>query len=421
MIYCSHCGADNIDDGSYCVRCGSRLGHVNDSRGEANSTAESTGLIEEHHGNGTEGHSPNSANINRPASRARKRTRRVVLTVALVLVAGGSVTAGIVLHRHGRNTGTSTLGTPTIHLTVPQLSMLVMPRLSSPCSYLMGGPISNGHVGALAANSADDVYLIWNDQVEMMTPSKPFEVIAGTGHSGRPTPGPAIKSDFYDAAHLAVDSVGDVFIQDVPYGHPSTVYKLTPSGMLSAVPGTTFNANSEAMTVDSAGDVFVVVNNVVYKVTPSGERSVVAGNGKTGPVTPGPATKSALDNPISLAVDSTGDLYILNGTDSTSTVYKVTTSGELSTVPGTGFSYPTALGVDSAGDLYIISNDIVYKITPSGKRSIFAGNGGPITECPEPGPAAKSALDVPAFLAVDAKGDLYITDLRYGTVFKIAP
>jgi len=403
VTYCSHCGGGNIDDASYCVRCGSLLGHVDNFRDAATSSAESAGPREEHLDNGTDDRSPTTADTERRAGRASKRTRSVVLAVVLVLVFGGSVTA----------TATD--------FSVPHLSILVLPRSSSGCTYLTGGVVSSGDVGALAANRADDVYLAWNDQVEMMTPSGLFSVVAGTGHFGRPTPGPAIKSDFFDVGSLAVDSVGDVFIQDLRSGLASTVYKVTPSGMLSAVPGTTFNADSETMTVDSAGDVFVVVNNVVYKVTPSGKRSVVAGNGKTGLPTSGSATKSALDNPISLAVDSAGDLYILSGSDSSSTVYKVTPSGKLSTVPGTGFSYPSALVVDSAGNLYVISNGIVYKVTPFGKRSNFAGNGGPITECPRPGPATKSALDVPEFLAVDAKGDLYITDLRYGTVFKITP
>ena len=46
-----------------------------------------------------------------------KRTRWVVLRVALVLVVGGTVTAGVVLHGRGRGPGSSTPTTATVPLT----------------------------------------------------------------------------------------------------------------------------------------------------------------------------------------------------------------------------------------------------------------------------------------------------------------
>ncbi|NNN08856.1 MAG: hypothetical protein HKL85_06635 [Acidimicrobiaceae bacterium] len=104
MIYCSHCGAGNIDDGSYCIRCGSRLGHLNDPRDRATSSEESAGLLREHHGDGIDDHSPITANTG-PRRGAKKLPRWAVLAVALVV--GGSVTAGLALHGHGRGPVTS--------------------------------------------------------------------------------------------------------------------------------------------------------------------------------------------------------------------------------------------------------------------------------------------------------------------------
>jgi len=118
VIYCSHCGAGNIDDGSFCVRCGSRLGHVGDLRGTATSPVESA--VPPQEDRGTEEDSPNIVDTKRPAWRARKRTRWAVLAVALVLLVGGSVTAGVMLHRHGRGPGSSAPATATVHLTAAQ-------------------------------------------------------------------------------------------------------------------------------------------------------------------------------------------------------------------------------------------------------------------------------------------------------------
>ena len=63
---------------------------------------------------------PTITDTERPPGQARKRTRWVVLAVALLLVVGGSVAGGVILHGHGRGPGPSAPGGATLHLTAAQ-------------------------------------------------------------------------------------------------------------------------------------------------------------------------------------------------------------------------------------------------------------------------------------------------------------
>jgi hypothetical protein len=116
------------------------------------------------------------------------------------------------------------------------------------------------------------------------------EVVAGDGASGAPIDGAATDSPLGLPTGLAVDGEGNLYIADP-------------------------------------------VNNVVEKVNPEGELSVVAGNGDRGTPTPGPATASDLDGPVSVAVDPSGNLYIAD--EGNNVVEKVSRSGVLSIFAGT--------------------------------------------------------------------------------------
>ena len=106
-----------------------------------------------------------------------------------------------------------------------------------------------------------------------------LSIVAGTGRAGAPTPGPATASDLDVPNGIAFDSSGDVYL------------------------------------VDSG-------NNVVEKIAPTGTLSLFAGTGRSGAPTPGPATASPLDQPVGVAVDPSGDVYI--GDSANNVVEKVT-------------------------------------------------------------------------------------------------
>jgi len=165
---------------------------------------------------------------------------------------------------------------------------------------------------------------------------------------------------------------------------------------------------------------------------PAGTLSIVAGVvGQPGPPTPGPATKSALNHPVGVAMDAHGDLFIADQWNNV--VEEVTRAGKLSVVAGDGtqgpptpgpatksaLNQPAGLLLDAHGDLFIAdqSNNVVEEVTRAGKLSVVAGDGtqGP----PTPGPATKSDLNWPCGLAMDAHGDLFITDVYNNVVEEV--
>jgi sugar lactone lactonase YvrE len=269
--------------------------------------------------------------------------------------------------------------------------------------------------------------------------------LAGTGSYARATaPGPATSSSFLDAEGVAVDHSGDVYFAS---SDDREVFKVTPGGYLTVVAGTGTLGSAtpgvatssdlsfpNGVALDSSGNLYIADsgNSQVYKVTPSGTLSIVAGTGATGAPTPGPAVSSALNGPADVKVDSAGDLYIadFNG----NYVEKVNASGTLSVVAGTGtaametpgpatssaLSGPDAVAVDPAGNLYIgdSGNNVVEKVTPAGTLSVVAGDGtGGLSTA---GPATSRHLDYPAGVAVDAAGDLYITNNGGAQVVEVA-
>jgi uncharacterized protein (TIGR03437 family) len=192
------------------------------------------------------------------------------------------------------------------------------------------------------------------------------------------------------------------------------------------------------LAVDNHGAFFIADedNQMVFKVTPDGVLTVVAGNGLIGHTGDGgPATSASLLGPLSVAVDSSDNLYILDSAGGY--VRKVTPDGVISTIAGTGssgyngdnipattamFYHPYALTLDSAGSLYIAdtNNNRIRKITTDGIVTTVAGNGkagynGDNIQ------ATSASLNYPIGVAVDAAGNLYIADADNQLVRMVSP
>ena len=63
------------------------------------------------------------------------------------------------------------------------------------------------HGDLFIADSGDNV-------VEEVTPAGRLLVVAGSGNTGAPTPGPATSSHLWSPTGVAVDAHGDLFIAD---------------------------------------------------------------------------------------------------------------------------------------------------------------------------------------------------------------
>jgi sugar lactone lactonase YvrE len=171
--------------------------------------------------------------------------------------------------------------------------------------------------------------------------------------------------------------------------------------------------------------------------TSAGIITTVAGNGGGGySGDGGPATSAELYIPYGVAVDSSGNLYILDQWNNR--IRKVTAAtGIITTVAGNGTSgysgdggpatsaklwWPCGIAVDSSGNIYIAdgwSNNRIRKVTvATGIITTVAGNGG-VGYSGDGGPATSAKLGSPQGVAVDIYGNIYIADFTNNRVRKV--
>ncbi len=246
--------------------------------------------------------------------------------------------------------------------------------------------------------------------------------IAGMGSFGfQGDNGPALQALISDVHAIAVDSGSNVYIADT---HNGRIRKITPDGHIFTIAGNGSvgytgdggPATSATLTlpsglaVDSSGNVYIADygNSTVRKVDSKGNISTVAGTGVWGfGGDGGPANKAQLAAPYSLAIDPAGNLYIsdLGNTD----IREITTDGNIRTV-ATNVS-ANSIAVDAVDSIYFPDylTNTVQKILPNGTRYAIAGNG-TVGFSGDNGPARNAQLNDPYGIAVDGAGNVYVAD-----------
>ena len=185
-----------------------------------------------------------------------------------------------------------------------------------------------------------------------------------------------------------------------------------------------------------------------------GTITTVAGNGAVGSFfgDGGPATSAAFVDPWGVAVDASGNLFISDYWNDR--IRKVSANGIITTVAGTGvklstfnpdtgfggfsgdggpassasLSLPAGIALDALGNLFIADSmsQRIRKISASGTITTVAGSAASFGIVSPPGfsgdggPATSAQLNEPEGVAVDAAGNLFIADTGNHRIRKVS-
>ena len=202
--------------------------------------------------------------------------------------------------------------------------------------------------------------------------------------------------------------------------------------------GTGFTAsfrNPIGVAVDKNGIIYVADqgNHAIRKITPAGVVTTLAGGGPDNPGSAnGTGTAARFNLPSGVAVD--GDLNVYVGDSGNNAIRKITAAGIVTTLAGpqvfggafpgsadgTGsaarFNSPWGVAVDGAGVVYVCDslNHTLRRISPAGEVTTIAGLA--LTPGTANGSGSAARFRVPANVALDAEGNLWVSDSENHTI-----
>lgn len=264
--------------------------------------------------------------------------------------------------------------------------------------------------------------------------------LSGNGTEGF-ADGSATTAEFSSPYSVAVDLQGNVYVADyannrirkvAPDGTASTFAGSSTSGMADGAGAAAQFTQPRSVAVDASGNVFVCDynNSDIRKISPAGVVTTVAGNGYSGYID-AKRTAAQFASPTSIAVDASDNLYVADLANER--IRKITPDGTVTTLAGSDgygltdgpattaqFHFPNGIAVDAAGNVYVSDsqNNAVRKISPNGTVSTLAGNG---KQGYRDGAGAAAEFNDPGDVAVDGVGNVYVADVENGRVRKITP
>ena len=317
-----------------------------------------------------------------------------------------------------------------------------------------GGPATNAALNTptgVAADFRGNLYITdyGNNRIRKVDTNGVIMTVVGNGTRGFSGDGGAATNAtiaVYLPNGLALDANGNLFIADE---NNQRIRIVNTNGIITTVAGngsTSYSGDGGLATsaslnyplgvaVDAVGNLFIVdeLNQRIRKVNTNGIITTIAGNGSSSfSGDGGSATNAALSDPTSVALDSTGNLFI--AVELNQRIRKINSSGIITTVAGNGTSsfsgdggnatnaalnYPFGVAVDAIGNFFIadISNQRVRMVTTNGIISTAAGNGSNIFSG-DGGVAFNAGISARG-VAVDAVGNLFIVDTLNNRIRKV--
>ncbi len=277
-------------------------------------------------------------------------------------------------------------------------------------------------------------------RIRKISPAGIVSTLAGDGIAGFQD-GPGAQARFSSPAGVAVDALGNVFVADQ---NNHRIRRVAPDGTVSTVAGSgaggSQDGSAQSATFSSPiaivrgvnGDLFVAdsANHRIRRISVGGIVSTFSGGAQG--YKDGAAGVAQFNNPIGLALDPNGKLYV---TDSINQRIRVVAAdGSVSTLAGSGavgfadgpgtsaqFANPYGLAWSPAGALIVADagNYRIRLVYPDGSVTTVAGY------ISKPGwtdgPGKQALFNYPSGVAVDTAGAILVADRNNNRIRKIVP
>ncbi len=271
--------------------------------------------------------------------------------------------------------------------------------------------------------------------------------VAGGGNGG--DSGPALSAVLAADHDVALDAAGNLYIADTSNNRirmmatDGNIYTVAGNGKAGyqGDNGPAVNASLSApfgLTVDNSGNIYIAdtYNYAIRFVNQAnGTISTIAGNGHvcakaTLPCGDGgPATSASFIRPTTVALDANGNLYIADA--GANKIRVVNSAGMISTYAGTGavcgnplagncgdngpatgaqLYGPMGVAVDTDGNVYIAdtNDNRIRKVDTTGTITAYAFTGKNAFG-PDKVNALGSSYNTPQYIALDPRGNLYVS------------
>jgi uncharacterized delta-60 repeat protein len=277
----------------------------------------------------------------------------------------------------------------------------------------------------------------FNDTIRRILPDGATTTLAGVASRGS-ADGAGFAARFDEPAGVAIDVASNAYVTDRTN---ATIRKISPTGVVSTFAGTPGQFGSAdgigpaasfdsptGIAVDSAGNLFVADSGgcTIRKITPGGAVTTIAGSPGRDGSADGVGANARFNGPTGIAVDTAGTLYVADSGNNT--VRKISSAGAVATLAGTAgdsffggrdglgaaarFASPRHVAVDASGNVFVTDyfNHTIRKITPAGAVTTFAGTTEAVSAGTVDGPRAIARFDRLSGLTIDHDGHLFVTD-----------
>lgn len=240
-----------------------------------------------------------------------------------------------------------------------------------------------------------------------------ISLLAGSLQGAGSQDGVGTAAQFNAPAGVAQDTAGNAYVADTA-NH--TIRKIAPDGTVTTLAGAAVQVGStdgsgaaarfsspRGMAIDAAGNLYVADagNHVIRKILPGGAVTTVAGvAGQSGTVD-GNAQAARLQAPSDVAIDATGNLYVVSG----GAVRKITADGAVAVFAASRALPVTSVTVDGAGNVYVAESPPLVTTSGAGTVRKLSSQGAPLPW----GAASDGIVSVlyPVDIAADSAGNIH--------------